>query len=172
MGGSLLSFDKQFLFSLGFQLINTLILFFILAKLLFNPLRSFMQKRTERIQNQLEQAKAEEERALKLKNEYESKLKEIKQEADAILKEAREKALQKENSIIEQARQESETIRNRALTDIEREKAKVKDEMKKEMIEVASLMAGKFVASSIDSEKHHDLIDEVIAQMGDVSWDN
>lgn len=172
LGGSLLSFDKQFLFSLGFQLINTLILFFILAKLLFKPLRNFMQKRTERIQSQLEQAKAEEEKALKLKAEYESKLQDIKKEADAILKEAREKALKQESSIIEQARQESETIRNRALADIEREKAKVTDEMKREIIEVASLMAGKFVASSIDSEKHNDLINEVIEQMGDVSWHN
>mgnify|MGYP000409528087 CR=1 FL=1 len=172
LGGSLLSFDKQFLFSLGFQLINTLILFFILAKLLFKPLRNFMQKRTERIQSQLEQAKAEEEKALKLKAEYESKLQDIKKEADAILKEAREKALKQETRIIEQARQESETIRNRALADIEREKAKVTDEMKREIIEVASLMAGKFIASSIDSEKHNDLINEVIEQMGDVSWHN
>ena len=131
-----------------------------------------MQKRAERIQSQLEQAKAEEENALKLKAEYESKLQDIKKEADAILKEAREKALKQESSIIEQARQESETIRNRALADIEREKAKVTDEMKKEIIEVASLMAGKFIASSIDSEKHNDLINEIIEQMGDVSWHN
>jgi len=131
-----------------------------------------MQKRAERIQSQLEQAKAEEENALKLKAEYESKLQDIQKEADAILKEAREKALKQESSIIEQARQESETIRNRALADIEREKAKVTDEMKKEIIEVASLMAGKFIASSIDSEKHNDLINEIIEQMGDVSWHN
>lgn len=172
MGGSLLSFDKQFLFSLGVQLINTLILFFVLTKLLFKPVSNFMQKRAERIQSQLEQAKAEEENALKLKAEYESKLQDIQKEADAILKEAREKALKQESSIIEQARQESETIRNRALADIEREKAKVTDEMKKEIIEVASLMAGKFIASSIDSEKHNDLINEIIEQMGDVSWHN
>lgn len=131
-----------------------------------------MQKRAERIQSQLEQAKAEEENALKLKAEYESKLQDIQKEADAILKEAREKALKQESSIIEQARKESETIRNRALADIEREKAKVTDEMKKEIIEVASLMAGKFIASSIDSEKHNDLINEIIEQMGDVSWHN
>lgn len=172
MGGSLLSFDKQFLFSLGVQLINTLILFFVLTKLLFKPVSNFMQKRAERIQSQLEQAKAEEENALKLKAEYESKLQDIQKEADAILKEAREKALKQESSIIEQARKESETIRNRALADIEREKAKVTDEMKKEIIEVASLMAGKFIASSIDSEKHNDLINEIIEQMGDVSWHN
>ncbi|NLK98129.1 MAG: ATP synthase F0 subunit B, partial [Epulopiscium sp.] len=104
MGGSLLSFDKQFLFSLGVQLINTLILFFVLTKLLFKPVSNFMQKRAERIQSQLEQAKAEEENALKLKAEYESKLQDIKKEADAILKEAREKALKQESSIIEQAR--------------------------------------------------------------------
>ena len=131
MGGSLLSFDKQFLFSLIIQLINTLILFFVLGKLLFKPLTNFMEKRSERIKEQIDFAKSEEEKALKLKEEYEAKLQKIQEEADAILKEAREKALRKEDSIIEEARKESEIIRNRALADIEREKAKVQDEMKK-----------------------------------------
>ncbi|HOA82115.1 MAG TPA: ATP synthase F0 subunit B, partial [Defluviitaleaceae bacterium] len=121
MGGSLLSFDKQFLFSLIIQLINTLILFFVLGKLLFKPLTNFMEKRSERIKEQIDFAKSEEEKALKLKEEYEAKLQKIQEEADAILKEAREKALRKEDSIIEEARKESEIIRNRALADIERE---------------------------------------------------
>ncbi|NLK21821.1 MAG: F0F1 ATP synthase subunit B [Epulopiscium sp.] len=170
LGGSFLEFGKQFLFSAGGQLINTLILFFILSKLLFKPLSDFMEKRTERIKEQVENAKAEEEKALKLKVEYETKLKEIQQEADNILKEARQKALQKETGILEEARKESEIIRNRALIEIEREKAKVKDEVRKQIIEVSSLMAGKFVASSIDDIKHRDLVEEAISKMGDVSW--
>ncbi|NLJ87889.1 MAG: F0F1 ATP synthase subunit B [Epulopiscium sp.] len=172
MGGSLLSFDKQFLFSLIIQLINTLILFFVLGKLLFKPLTNFMEKRSERIKEQIDFAKSEEEKALKLKEEYEAKLQKIQEEADAILKEAREKALRKEDSIIEEARKESEIIRNRALADIEREKAKVQDEMKKEIIEIASLIAEKFVAESIDEQKQKALIDEAISKMGDVSWNN
>jgi F-type H+-transporting ATPase subunit b len=172
LGGSLLSFDKQFLFSLIIQLINTLILFFVLGKLLFKPLTNFMEKRSERIKEQIDFAKSEEEKALKLKEEYEAKLQKIQEEADAILKEAREKALRKEDSIIEEARKESEIIRNRALADIEREKAKVQDEMKKEIIEIASLIAEKFVAESIDEQKQKALIDEAISKMGDVSWNN
>lgn len=172
MGGSLLSFDKQFLFNLGIQLINTLILFLVLGKLLFKPLSNFMNERTKKIKEQIDYAKSEEEKALKFKNEYEMKLQEIQEEADAILKQTREKALKKENSIIEEARKESEIIRNRALTDIEREKEKVQDEMKKEMIEIASLLAEKFIASSIDEKKQKALVDEAISKMGDVSWHN
>ena len=144
MGGSLLSFDKQFLFSLIIQLINTLILFFVLGKLFFKPLTNFMEKRSERIKEQIDFAKSEEEKALKLKEEYEAKLQKIQEEADAILKEAREKALRKEDSIIEEARKESEIIRNRALADIEREKAKVQDEMKRNNRN-SFLIAEKFV---------------------------
>lgn len=131
-----------------------------------------MEKRSERIKEQIDFAKSEEEKALKLKEEYEAKLQKIQEEADAILKEAREKALRKEDSIIEEARKESEIIRNRALADIEREKAKVQDEMKKEIIEIASLIAEKFVAESIDEQKQKALIDEAISKMGDVSWNN
>jgi F-type H+-transporting ATPase subunit b len=172
LDGSLLSFDKQFLFSLAVQLINTLILFFFLGKLLFKPLTEFMDKRSEKIKGQIDFARAEEEKALKLKEEYEAKLQKIQEEADAIIKEAREKALKKENSIIEEARKESEMIRKRALAEIEREKAKAQDEMKKEIIEIASLIAEKFIAASIDEEKQKALIDEAISKMGDVSWDS
>lgn len=172
MDGGIISFDQQFLFGLGLQLLNTLILFSGLTYLLFKPVRGFMEKRSERIKLQMEQAKSEEQRVIEMKNEYESKLGHIKEESDEILRDARKKAQEKESQIIEEARKEANSIKNRALTDIEREKAKIKDEMKKEMVEVASLMAGKFVASSIDDQKHNELIDEVISQMGDVSWHN
>jgi F-type H+-transporting ATPase subunit b len=172
LDGGIISFDQQFLFGLGMQLLNTLILFAGLSFLLFKPVREFMEKRSERIRLQIEQAKSEEQRVLEMKKEYENKLTNIKEESDAILREARKKAQEQESQIIEEARKEADSIKNRVLTDIEREKVKVKDEMKKEMVEIASLMAGKLIASSIDEQKHSELIDEVISQMGDVSWHN
>lgn len=42
--------------------------------------------------------------------------------------------------------------------------------MKAEMIEVASLMASKFVAASMDENKQNELVDEMIKEMGDVQW--
>ena len=60
----------------------------------------------------------------------------------------------------------------RASREIELEKSKMKDEVKQEMVAVATAMAGKFVASSLDSEKQAQLIDEALNEMGDDTWQN
>lgn len=168
----LLGFDKQFLISLGIQLINSLILFAGLSRLLFKPVRAFMAARTERIKEQMDTAQSRYNEATSLKEEYETKLSNIQTEADEIMREARKKALEKEEQILQEAKAEAEAVRQRAMVDIEREQERAKDDLRKEMIEVASLMAGKFVASSMDESTQNQLLEQVIADLGDVKWLN
>ena len=54
----------------------------------------------------------------------------------------------------------------------ELEKQKMSDEVKQEIISVASLMAGKVVAASIDTTVQNQLIDETLKEMGDKTWLN
>ena len=56
------------------------------------------------------------------------------------------------------------------MVDIQREQEKAKDEIKKQIIEVSSLMAGKFVAASIDQNEQNKLVDEVISDLEEVKW--
>ena len=42
--------------------------------------------------------------------------------------------------------------------------------MKKEMIQIASMMAGKVVATSIDTTIQDQLVDETLKEMGDKTW--
>ena len=44
------------------------------------------------------------------------------------------------------------------------------DDMKQEMILIASAMAGKVVAASIDTTVQDTLVEETLKEMGDVSW--
>ena len=105
-----------------------------------------------------------------MKAEYESKLKEVNKEADAILAEARKKAMVKEADILEEARTEAARIIERANRQIELDRKKALDEMKQEMISIASLMAGKVVAASIDTNIQNSLIDETLKEMGESTW--
>ena len=45
-------------------------------------------------------------------------------------------------------------------------------EMKQEMITIASMMAGKVVSSSIDTNVQESLIEETLKEMGDSTWLN
>ncbi len=166
----IIGFDWQLLHDAVLTGINIFILFFALSYLLFNPARAFLEKRRQKIAGDLAEAADNRKTAQELKAEYESKLKEINKEADMILAEARKKAMIKETDILDEARAEAARIIERANRQVELERKKALDDMKQEIVSIASLMAGKVVASSIDVKVQDSLIDETLKEMGESTW--
>ncbi len=168
----------NYLFDLNWQLIAdaslmivaVFVLFLVMSALLFNPARNLLNSRRDKIRGELETAAAELEEAKALKEEYETKLKDIDKEAESILSEARKKALKNENMIVAQAKEEAARILDRAKVEADLEKQKLSDDVKKEIIAVASVMAGKIVAASIDTTVQDKLIDDTLKEMGDKTW--
>lgn len=145
-------------------------LFALLSYLLFNPARELLKKRQDKIQSEMDTAATEKKDAIAFKAEYDQKLKMVNKEAEEILSETRKKALKKETEIVEDAKVEANRIIDRANKEAQLEKSKMKDEVKQEMISVASIMAGKIIASSIDEAEQSKLIDETLKEMGDDTW--
>ena len=116
-----------------------------------------LEKITDQIQ---EEAKASAARRLEA----------AQKEADMILAEARKKAMIKETDILDEARAEAARIIERANRQVELERKKALDDMKQEIVSIASLMAGKVVASSIDVKVQDSLIDETLKEMGESTW--
>ena len=166
----LIGFDPQLLFESFFTALNIFILFFGLSYLLFDPVRNVLEKRRQKIAGELAQAADDKKSAAAMKAEYEAKLKDVSKEADAILEEARRKAKVRENEIVEEARAEAARIIERANRQIELDRKKALDEMKQEMVSIASLMAGKVVAASIDTKIQESLIDDTLKEMGESTW--
>ncbi|MBS5062714.1 MAG: F0F1 ATP synthase subunit B [Hungatella hathewayi] len=166
----LIGFDPQLLSELFFTALNIFVLFFGLSYLLFNPVRDVLEKRRQKIAGELAEAASDKESAAAMKAEYEEKLKEISKEADNILEDARKKAKAREAEIIGEAKQEAAKIMDRANREIELEKKKALDDMKQEIVSIASMMAGKVVAASIDTTIQDTLIDETLKEMGESTW--
>ena len=166
------------LFDLDFQLIHDAVLmiiaifalFLFMSRFLFNPARNFLEGRTERIKNDLDTAQSEKEEALALKADYEEKLRGIDKEAEEILSDARKRALASEAGIIAKAKEEAAAIIERAKVEAELEKKKAVDDVKREMIVIASMMAGKVVNASIDTAVRDSLIDETLKEIGESTW--
>lgn len=166
------------LFDLDLQLLNDAVLmiiavfalFLIASHFLFNPVRDMMQNRQNRIKSELENAAADMENARALKEEYEAKLKDIDKEAEAILSEARKRAMANENKIVADAKEEAARIIERAGVEAELEKNKAVDEVKREMVVLASLMAGKVVNAAIDTTVQDSLIEETLKEIGEGTW--
>lgn len=166
----LFDLDWQLVADACLLIIAMFALFLIMSYFLFNPARKMLNSRKEKIRSELETAKQDMDEAGRLKEEYESRLKEIDKEAEGILSEARKKALNNENQIIAQAKEEAARILERAKTEAELEKQKISDEVKREIVAVAAIMAGKVVSASIDTTVQNQLIDETLREIGDKTW--
>ena len=166
----LFDLDFQLFHDAALMIIAVVALFLIMSYFLFNPARAFLQKRQEKIRTELEDAKNNQEDAKALKAEYESKLKNIDKEAESILADARKRALANENRIIAAAKEDAAAIIERAKEEAKLEKQKMADDIKKEIVAVAALMAGKVVASKVDVTIQDSLIDETLKEMGDSTW--
>ncbi|MEZ3428253.1 MAG: F0F1 ATP synthase subunit B [Lachnospiraceae bacterium] len=166
----LFNLDWQLFADSVLSMIAVLFLFFALSYFLFNPARKMLRGRTEKIKGELSQAAQDMEEAKAMKEEYEGKLREIQKEADEIMAEARKKAIISENQIIGEAKAEAARIMERARMEAELEKKKAADDVKKEMITVASLMAGKVVSGAIDVSVQESLVDETLKEMGESTW--
>lgn len=166
----LFGLDAQLLFDAGLLAVNMLVLFTALSYFLFNPVKNMLAKRQERITNDREQAIADKNAADILKQEYEDKLKGIQKEAEEILGDARKRALKNEERIVEEAREEAARIIAHAKTEADLEKKKAADDIKKEIIKVATLMAGKVVAVSVDEKTQDALVEETLKEIGDNTW--
>ena len=161
----LINFDPQWINDIVITGINIFILFFVMSYFLFNPAREVLEKRRKRIAGDLETAKTSREDALALKAEYEDKIKSIDKEAQEILDAARKKAKKQEADILSEAREEANRIVDRANREIELEKKKALEDMKTEIVSIASLMAEKAVAASMDVKIQDSLIEETLKEI-------
>ena len=166
----LFNLDPQLLHDAVLLAIAVFVMFLFLSYMLFNPAREMLKKRQDKVKNDIDSAEKSREDAAKLKKEYENRLREIHKEEDAILSAARQKALENETKIIDQAKAEAANIIERANHQAELEMKKAQDEIKKEIITVASMVAGKAVGEKLDIEIQDSLIDDTLKEIGEKTW--
>jgi F-type H+-transporting ATPase subunit b len=170
--GRVFGLDFQTLIHIGIQLLNGIILAVVLSFILYKPVKEFMRKRSERIQSKIDEADANMAKANELIAEYEEKLKNIENERAEILEAARLKVADESKNILEEARREAFEIKKRSMDSVAEDKERLKEETRLYIIELASLMAEKYIKQSIDAEVQDKLFEEALAQLEEAQWQN
>lgn len=170
--GRVFGLDLQTLISIGIQLLNGIILAVALGFILYKPVKEFMRKRTERIKSKMDDADTTMAKANELIAQYNKKLQDIDKERAEILEAARLKAADESKIILDEAKREAYELKKRSLDSVAEEKERLKEETRLYIIELASLMAQKYIAEHIDDETQDKLFEEVIAQLEDAQWQN
>jgi len=165
MEGRIFALDQQTLISVGIQLLNAVFLAAALTFLLYKPVRKFMRKRADGIQEQLDSARDGMDAAQRSKALYEQKLGEIEQERAGILEEARGLADERRRQLEAAAAQEIAAMRTRAEAEIQALRERALEENKEKVIEAATALAEKFAAVSIDEVARDRLFEETMAQL-------
>lgn len=150
-----------------FTLANTLLLFFILKKILFDKVLAIIERREAGIKSDIEIGEKAKEEGLRLKSEYEERIESARVEGQDIVERARRRAEERSSEIIAQAKLDATNIKNKASDDIVKEREATFNNIKNEISDMAILAASKVIEKDIDKSKHEDLIDEFIREVGE-----
>lgn len=153
------------LVGLAFQVLNFLLLLYILNRLLFKPLLARMDERSAKISKGLEDAEtAARDRELAAA-EREAAVAEARKESAAMLARANKIAEDTRNEILTEARAEAEKVSARAREEIVAEKEKAMAEIRGQVAELALAAAGKLVRREMDGPTQRRLVEDFLADV-------
>ncbi len=144
------------------QIVNFLILVFILAKFAYKPILNMMEERKNKIASDLEAAEKAKESAGNLKEEYQARVSNAKQEAQVILDNARKTAQAVHDKIIADTKAEQEQVIAAAKDSIELEKKKAMDDIRSQVINLSMIAASKIVEQKLGSEEDKKMAGEIV----------
>ena len=154
------------LWTMIFAWINLLILYFILKKILFKPIKNMIDSRQKEVDDMYSDAENARSEAEKMKEEYEEKLSQANEQSEEILKNAQRRALLKEEEILKEANVAAARTLERAEEQIALEKKRALNEVKDEVSEMAIGIASAVIERDVSADEHRALIDDFIDNIG------
>ena len=151
------------------SLANLLILFLIIKKFLYRPVKNVLAKRQSEVDSVYSSAEDANKNAQENKEKWETKLKSASKEADTLIQEAANKAEIRGDKIISDAKEKAESILRQAESEAELQLKKAQAGIKTEIVNISALLTEKMLNREINTEDHRALIDSVIENIGDTN---
>ncbi|MCF8008207.1 MAG: F0F1 ATP synthase subunit B [Halanaerobiales bacterium] len=159
--------------TLLWQVINFLVLLWLLKRYLYGPIKEILDKRENMIKSEINEAEERHQEAIELKEEYKAELKRAQDKSSDIIDKAEQRARERAKEIINQAKEKANKIEIDKLQEIKQAKVKARKEIRDQFTEVTLMAAAKMIGQEIDKRKHEDLMSEYIdkidkKKLGDV----
>ena len=153
--------------SLVWTIINLIIFYLLMKRFLVGPVLGIMEKRKNLIAQELENAKAAQEKAEELKGHYEGALAGAKEESAQIIEAARADAKSESERMVKEANLEAAKIIENAIVTAEQEKENALQGAKSEIAGLALEAARKLLSEGSTEKGNSMLYDEFLAKAGD-----
>ena len=151
----------------AFTLANTVTLFLVAKKFLFQPVLKIITQRQQEIDDQYARAEEAESQARELRCAYEQKLEQAAQTGEKLVQEAVARGKSREEEILRQANAQAEAMLEKASGQIAQQKKKALNEAKDEISVIAMDIAAKVVGRTIDGDDQARLVDSFIESLGE-----
>jgi F-type H+-transporting ATPase subunit b len=153
-----------------FTFVNIGILFFILRAVLFKPVSKFMEDRSKKIKDTIDQAEKDKSQAKQLLEQYERQLKNAETEAEAIIRAAQENAQHESGRILAEGKAAAETLMANTRRQLEAERQAALAQFRTEAAALVVRASSRLVARDLSREdnRHYAgmLLEELAAQRG------
>lgn len=150
---------------LAAQVVNFLVLGFILYKIGYKPILRFVQDRTDKIEQGVKQAEQAKTILSDAQTEQTRLLAEAKVEAQKVLDEAKAASLLQGQQLIDRSKLESAKVVEKAKQDIRLEHDKMMQDAKAELAGVILLTCEKVLKSKLDTSADRALIEKTLAEL-------
>lgn len=147
------------------QVINFLLLVWLLAKFAYKPLMQVLHDRQQKIADNIDAAERNRQEAEQLKLDYQRQLAEVRAQAQAIVEKAEKLAEENKEEILKAARAESARILKNVQEEVARERALALAQIKGEVVTLSMAAATKIIEKNMDSEANAILVSSFIEKL-------
>ena len=149
------------------SLCNLVILFFILKKFLFKPVKKVLSERQAEYDAKFAEAEDKLAEANEVKEQLEQKYALADDEVDRIIKEAKDNAQRRGDSIVSEAKDKAGIIVRNAEAEADLRKRKAAESIKDEIADVSVEIAEKIIGREVSEEDHRRLMSDFIDKIGE-----
>lgn len=153
------------IWSMVISLLNLLILFLILKKLLFAPVKRIVAQREAALAEKYAKADTALRSAEKARLECDEKLAAADLRADEVVRSAAEKAEIRQALIISEAKETAKSIVRTAEREALAERFRAEDKIRQEIVCVSTAIATKLIGREINESDQRGVIDSMISDM-------
>jgi len=151
------------------QIVNFLVLWFLLQRFLFPPLLATLEKRRTRIRESLAEAERVKQETAATRADFERQLAEERRKGAEIAAEAARSAEQIREQIVAGARQEADKILAGARAQAAQEREQMLADLRRQVADLSILGAQRVIGGTLDETTQRQLIQEFLTQPGDFS---
>jgi F-type H+-transporting ATPase subunit b len=146
------------------QIINFLLLLFILRRFLYKPVTNMLAARTKRVQESLAEADRVRQEAAAARAEYERQLDAERRRSFDAAQQAIQEGQKARDAIITQAQKDAEEIRARTRDEAERERQQMMAQLRTQVADLAILASEKVIGQTLDNNVQRRLINDFLNQ--------